>query len=268
MVKKRNRYEKIIEDIFFNYFKEGTKELTFSRQDIVSAANKLGIKLPKNLGDVIYSFRYRSELPHSIKSKAPKNAEWIIRPAGRAIYKFVAVSTAQITPSGMLARIKIPDATPGIIEKYALSDEQALLAKLRYNRLVDIFTGLACYSLQNHLRTAIPGIGQVETDEIYIGIDRSGIHYIITVQAKGGTDKIGIVQIEQDIEICKYKFPHLVCKPLAAQFVADNVICLFEFVEIEDQIKIANEKQYKLVPPDELTIEEIESYRKASLVKM
>ncbi len=33
----------------------------------------------------------------------------------------------------------ILDATPGIIELYAFSDEQALLAKLRYNRLVDIF---------------------------------------------------------------------------------------------------------------------------------
>ena len=46
--------------------------------------------------------------------------------------------------------IKIPDATPGIVQKYALADEQALLAKLRYNRLLDIFTGVTCYSLQNH----------------------------------------------------------------------------------------------------------------------
>ncbi len=28
------------------------------------------------------------------------------------------------------------------IEMYALSDEQALLAKLRYNRLLDVFTGV------------------------------------------------------------------------------------------------------------------------------
>jgi len=41
---------------------------------------------------------------------------------------------------------------------YALGDEQALLAKLRYNRLLDIFTGVVCYSLQNHLRTNVPGM--------------------------------------------------------------------------------------------------------------
>lgn len=30
--------------------------------------------------------------------------------------------------------VKVPDSTPGLIVKYALSDEQALLAKARYNR--------------------------------------------------------------------------------------------------------------------------------------
>lgn len=64
---------------------------------------------------------------------------------------------------------KVPDATPGIVAKYAFNDEQALLAKVRYNRLVDIFTGVTCYSLQNHLRTTVSEIGQVETDEIYVG---------------------------------------------------------------------------------------------------
>ena len=58
-----------------------------------------------------------------------------------------------------------------------MNDEQALLAKIRYNRLIDIFTGITCYSLQNHLRTTVPNIGQVEIDEIYIGIDKR-VHII------------------------------------------------------------------------------------------
>lgn len=55
----------------------------------------------------------------------------------------------------MMMETKIPNATPAIIAMYALSDEQALLAKVRYNRLVAVFTGVTCYSLQSHLRTAI-----------------------------------------------------------------------------------------------------------------
>lgn len=49
-----------------------------------------------------------------------------------------------------------------------MSDEQALLARVRYNRLLDIFLGLATYSLQNHLRTSVTDIGQIEVDEICV----------------------------------------------------------------------------------------------------
>ena len=68
---------------------------------------------------------------------------------------------------------------------YAFNDEQALLARVRYNRLIDVFLGIACYSLQNHFRTTVSGIGQVETDEVYVGVDKSGAHYVVPVQAKG-----------------------------------------------------------------------------------
>src|SRR5207244_11101302 len=137
--------------------------------------------------------------------------------------------------------------------KYALSDEQALLAKLRYNRLVDIFTGVACYSLQNHLRTTVPDIGQVETDELYVGVDKKGAHYVMPVQAKGGNDRLSIVQIEQDMALCVTKFPSLICRPIAAQFMRDDVIALFEFEQSDAGVAITSEKHYKLVPPEEVT---------------
>ena len=81
------------------------------------------------------------------------------------------------------------------------------LTKLRYNRLIDIFTGVTCYSLQNHLRSSVAEIGQVETDEICVGIDKRGAHYVFPVQAKGGRDLLSIVQIEQDVALSAGKFP-------------------------------------------------------------
>ncbi len=108
-------------------------------------------------------------MPQSLQAKAPKGQEWIIRPKGRSSYAFVASVMTIITPNKAMVEIKIPDATPGVISKYSLTDEQSLLAKLRYNRLIDIFTGVTCYSLQSHLRTSVHKLGQVETDEIYIG---------------------------------------------------------------------------------------------------
>ena len=197
-----NRYGRIMERLFLSRHSEGEREVLFEREDMVGVAEEMGIKLPKNLGDVIYSFRYRAFLPASIQARAPEGEAWIIRPAGRSRYRFVAVADLPIAPPEMMAETKVPDATPGIIAKYAFEDEQGLLAKLRYNRLIDIFTGVTCYSLQNHLRTTVPEVGQVETDEIYIGVDRRGVHFVFPVQAKGGKDKINIVQIEQDFALC------------------------------------------------------------------
>ncbi len=142
-----------------------------------------------------------------------------------------------------------------------LTDEQALLAKVRYNRLVDIFTGVACYSLQNHLRTTAPGIGQVETDEIYVGVDKKGVHYILPVQAKGGSDRLNVVQIEQDLAVCAEKFPSLICRPVGAQFMQDDQIALFEFEYGKDGVSIVSEKHYKLVPAKEVTEADLQNCR-------
>lgn len=257
----KSRYARIIENIFSAAYTKGARKVVFSRDDIAKQARELGIVLPKNLGDIVYSFRYRAELPESIRKKAPKGEEWIILPVGIAKYAFVATSLSTINPSPSLSITKIPNATPGIIAKYALNDEQALLAQLRYNRLVDIFTGITCCSLQNHLRTTVPHMGQVETDELYVGIDRKGVHYVLPVQAKGGKDKLNIVQILQDFAMCETKFSNLVCRPIAAQFMDANVIAMFEFEQGEGGISIAAEKHYRLVPPDDMTVEDLEGYK-------
>lgn len=262
---KKNRYAQIIETIFFKYFSAKMTQVPFSRKDIEDAANQIGIKLPKNIGDIVYSFRYRTDLPKRIIEKAPKGTEWVIRPAGKSQYIFAIVQAATIIPNPRLAETKILDATPGVIEKYSLNDEQALLAKIRYNRLVDIFSGLTCFSLQNHLRTAVPHLGQVETDEIYIGVDKRGVHFVLPVQAKGVTDKLGIVQIEQDIAVCLMKFPTLIHKPIASQFMKNGIIAMFELETSDDGIVVVAEKQYRLVPPEELSREELKKYYRRSL---
>lgn len=61
-----NRYTQIIERIFLSHYQEGAREVEFEREDLVRVADELGIVLPKNLGDVLYSFRYRSALPYTI----------------------------------------------------------------------------------------------------------------------------------------------------------------------------------------------------------
>jgi len=100
---KANRYSQLIEEIFFLHFRPGAVEVPFEREDLVRVAQRLGVRLPKNLGDVIYSFRYRTPLPESVRAKAPEGKEWIIRPAGPAKYRFVAIERAIFQPSKMMA---------------------------------------------------------------------------------------------------------------------------------------------------------------------
>jgi hypothetical protein len=261
---EKNLYSAIIEKIFQTKFKKGVREFTFDREELLTVARELGLRDPKNLGDLIYTFRYRAGLPESIKKQAGEGEAWIIRPAGRGKYRFALITNVPIIPNESLALTKVPDATPGVVAKYALSDEQALLAKLRYNRLVDIFTGVTCYSLQNHLRTAVPDMGQAETDEIYIGVDKKGAHYVFPVQGKGGSDKLNVVQIEQDLSVCAHKFPSLICRPIAAQFMQGGTIALFEFEESDEGLKIVAEKHYRLVPPEDVTDDDLEQYRARS----
>jgi len=264
-VTKRNIYSQIIEKIFLSYYKKGIENIEFERSDIEKFANRLKISIPKNLGDLIYSFRYRASLPEKIQKKSPKGKTWIIRPAGRAKYKFALIDDNPIVPNSNLAETKIPDATPGIVSKYSLNDEQALLAIIRYNRLIDIFTGVTCYSLQNHLRTTVSGMGQVETDELYVGLNKKGAHFIFPVQAKGGKDRLNIVQIEQDFAVCESKFSDLICRAIGTQFMEDDLIALFEFEQSKKGIVISSEKHYLLVPPEEISAEDLEIYRKRKI---
>ena len=66
--------------------------------------------------------------------------------------------------------------------------------------------------------------------------------------------------IEQDIELCEQRFPHLICRAIAAKSIEDNLIVLFEFEQTDDGIKVSSEKHYRLVEPNELSSEELQSY--------
>lgn len=255
-----SRYSALVEHIFVSRYKDGATDVPFSRVDIVTAAEELGIELPKNLGDVIYSMRYRTSLPDAIGATRLAGKEWVIEGRGRSEYVFRLVPISLIVPNLQLAAIKIPNSTPEIVGAYSLTDEQALLAIVRYNRLLDIFLGVAAYSLQNHLRTTVRNLGQVEIDEVYVAIDKRGRQYVIPVQAKGGNDRLSSVQTKQDILCCREKFQPLICRAVSAQFISANRIALFELGAFEDEVRIVEERHYDLVAADQITNQDLQSY--------
>ncbi len=256
------KYERIIELIFERGYRPGLVCVPFDRESLVQASDELGLERIKNLGDIPYSFRFRRELPDSIQSTAPDGAEWIIVGAGIARYEFRLAAPGKIQPNPHITPVRVPDATPEIVRQYASGrDEQALLARARYNRLVDIFTGITCYSVQNHLRTTVADIGQVEVDEIYVGVNRRGTHFVLPCQAKSPGDKFGIVQVMQDMALCQERYPNAICKPIALQFMGDDLVAMIEIVVAEqDQVfklGIVDEKHYELVPRELISGDEL-----------
>jgi hypothetical protein len=240
-------YTEILVHIFSEKWKKGMKSVPFARADLIHAAKALDVEVPKNLGDVIYSLRYRTAMPEKITRTQPEGLEWVIVGKERALYAFELVPLNRIVPDASITAIDVPDSTPGIIRSYGENDEQALLAVVRYNRLIDIFLGVTAYSLQNHLRSTVRGIGQIEIDELYVGIDVNGMHHVIPVQAKGGSDQISVVQTNQDIEWCRSRFPALRCRAVSVQFIEPSLIAMFELEQEEVNVRLVQERRYKLV---------------------
>lgn len=259
------KYDDVIEAVFKKNYRKKSVRVSFSRQELADACDALKIDRIKNLGDIPYAYRFRRDLPESILKTSPQGGEWIIVGTGTGEYEFRLAAPAKIQPTANRVRIKIPDATPEIVKKYAPgTDEQALLAKVRYNRLVDVFTGLTCYSIQNHLRTSVAEIGQIEIDEIYLGVSKKGAHYVIPCQAKSPGDRFGIVQVMQDVAFCKQRYPHAICKPLALQFLSAFELAVLELAVEEEgdvfRLSVVDERHYQLTTKDGISESEIAAY--------
>jgi hypothetical protein len=101
----------------------------------------------------------------------------------------------------------------------------------------------------------------MEIDELYVGIDKEGCHYVIPVQAKGGTDQVAVVQTQQDITWCSENFPGIRCRAISAMFMSDEKIAMFELTLKKDDVLVVDERHYQLVPADGLDAKEVRNYR-------
>ena len=100
--KKANRYGALLLRIFTAHYRPGATKFEFARSELETAAGELKIALPKNRGDLIYSFRFRTVLPPEIVQTAT--------PAGQARYRMSLLKENRVVPSDNKYEIKIPAA--------------------------------------------------------------------------------------------------------------------------------------------------------------
>jgi hypothetical protein len=259
--------ESIITEIFRTKYKGGGTPVEFSVKEYGPICEKLGIPRLGNPPDLAYGYRFRFPLPPSIEDTQPPNRFWNIELAGKGRYRFVLRRVKWIDPTPGQLVIKVPDQTPEIIKQYALTDEQSLLAKVRYNRLIDIFLGISASSLQSHLRTTVEGLAssQIEIDELYVGVNTNGVQLVVPVQAKRGAEHLASVQARQDLMLCSEKWPNATCRAVSAAFPpseqSQDTIVLFELALEGDEVIRLREKQYQLVERTKISPEDLMLYK-------
>jgi hypothetical protein len=106
----------------------------------------------------------------------------------------------------------------------------------------------------------------IEIDELYIEVNSNGAQFIVPVQAKGGSDRLGVIQTIQDITYCREgsssgnRYKHLKLKAVSTQFMADNVIAMFELDFDGDDVSIVQEKHYQLVEAEQIEPADLKRY--------
>ena len=59
---------------------------------------------------------------------------------------------------------------------------------------------------------------------------------------------------------CVEKFPALRCRPVSAQFMEQDTIAMFELTMQNGEIRVVDEKHYRLLPSDQISQEDLQSY--------
>jgi hypothetical protein len=261
----RNR-DAVMTKVFQKHFVRGSSQVPFTMDEIREAIAEVQKRSPsykeKNVADVRYAYTSgRQQLPVTIDKLGP----WMIEGRGKGLYAFVKLLDSPVVKiQSDLVTIRLPDATPEIVLQYAGGDEQGVLAKLRYNRLLDIFLGITCYHLQGHWRTTVGKKGQIEMDDLYVGLNTEGQQFVIPIEAKSANDHLAKTQIVQLVNFAIERYPKLILRPVGIQEMKDDSLVLVEFTAgaHPDKIKIKHIRRYSLVPFDDVPLEELQSAAK------
>lgn len=199
--------------------------------------------------DLIYTYRARRQLPAEITA----SGHWAIEPCGKGSYAFRLLKNPShfAVPFADYAPVDIYNAIPEVVEGLLRHDEQSLLTRLLYNRLIDIFTGLTCFHIQNHYRSFVLGVGEVELDALYVGVDRSGALHVLPIEAKSQDEHemMGRIQVAHMAKLVRQDFAALRRRILAAKALSDGTLGIVEFDDSEepDDFGIVSVARFRLV---------------------
>ncbi len=250
---ERPRYASAIEDVFFAHYSEGTEFIEFQRGELLESLRRNNLTV-SNLPDLVYMYRSRRPLPQRILA----TGNWAIDNIGRGWYGFLKLKNKPhfSIDFNEIAPIDIYNAIPDLVEGYLRDDEQSLLTRVLYNRLVDIYTSMTCFLVQNHYRSTVEarrGRTEVEVDALYTGVNTQGELCAIPIEAKsaGDTEMLGRVQLSNMAKLIRQdpKFAGMRRCLLAIKTLNDGTIGMVRFNDAvdPDDFGIITPVRYRLV---------------------
>jgi hypothetical protein len=244
-------YVPILLDIFHRKYKEGDFVVRFTLDEVRESAMRLGVISDlRNAPDLVYRMKSRTKLPSEISDKGFR----ILKTVERGIYQLErAESTIIELPEGAIFCIE--DKTPVPVrrllnEDLSRIDEQGLLTIVNYCDLLSLFTGLKIYRLKSHARKSVSKIGQVEVDEIDVGVTYSSLNLpiIFPIEAKAAPDPLNWAQIANQVNFANQQFSGFIVRPIGIKVDWNSIIYIIEFTpEIEAKnLRIVNSVRYRL----------------------
>ncbi len=134
---------------------------------------------------------------------------------------------------------------PELVATHAFTKQDDLLARIRYHRLIERYRGIPCYSLGTHLRANVRGLGEVEVDELYVGINGKGERFVFPVQARVAPATFDLVQHERGAALCAARFRGLRCVPIGAVLTKSGSVALFDLMVAEGELRFGTERHYR-----------------------
>ena len=231
-------YSPVLLAIFKRKFVDGAQRIEFTLDEVRDELVAHGVQA-RNVPDVIYRMKSRTALPEEIQSAGFR----VLEITGRGTYAFVRSDSTLIAyPAQVGPVILIEDCTPTPVRRllygeargsFGAIDEQGFLSLLRYNDVFTQFLRVPTYHLKSHVRKSVPGVGQVEVDDVHVAFEGPASEptslTIVPVEAKAKDDPVNRAQIVMQIRYARHAFPTCSVRPLTVKLFETGLVLFMEF---------------------------------------
>lgn len=216
-----------VDYLFKNYkCKKNKDNILFTRDDIISFFKKNHIKTPKNIGDLIYNLRYRSDYLSSYDYFLKKDYTWTLISLNTGEYALVAKKQLRLPDLESLEINYIDDITPAHIHNLRTYNDQSLLMKILQNNILQEFLEDEVMTLQMHHKINLKDWGQAEIDGLLASNTQP--HLYLT-EVKGYTEVIGWPQMIQLKLYSQQQHPETPFTPIFIQSHKDMSFSIISF---------------------------------------